>query len=275
MMNGRAARMVVCTRVLVAAVLGTLTADRLAVAAQPLPAQPRPLYSQELARADSLVKLQGGPRAERALLFLTWDAPYGRRGARDTKPLRAKPGGIDTLYLAFMPGRTSASFNGFTAELVFHAAPGDTLGPWWHMEKTGENAGGLMAQFGPDSSFPQRQPWHVAGQGYVKLDRTPTTAKLRVVYAVPLGASDSLQPDSVYTLGRVLLKHDRDLPGRIQPVCVEWAVAGLAFGLKDEPQVRRGERFVGFASGVGGVCTPYRNKLETWRPAKSGAKPVK
>lgn len=237
------------------------------------PSAPKRPMAELLAHADSVVKQQGGPRAEKALLFLTWNAPYGMRGARDTRPARVKAAGIDTLYLAFMPGRASDSFNGFTADLIFRAAPGDTLGPWWHMEKTGENAGALMAQFGPDASFPQRQPWKVAGQGFVKLDRTPTTAKLRMVFAVPNGEGAALKADSVYTLARVLLKHERDLPGRTQPVCVEWGTAGLAFRLKDEPQVKRGERFVGYASRDGGVCSAYRGRIEPWRPGKPGAKP--
>jgi len=235
------------------------------------------LLSRRLAEADSLVKAQGGPRGDKALLFLTWNAPYGMRRARDTRPPRTRmgTGGIDTLYLAFMPGRQSDTFNGFTAELYFRAAPGDTLGTWWHMEKAGENAGALMAQFGPDPSFPQRQPWHLGGQGFVKLDRTPTANKLRMVFAVPDGSGAALHPDSVYTLARVLLKHDRDLPGRTQPVCIEWASAGLAFGLKDEPQVKRGERFVGFGSADGGVCSSYRVRIEPWRPAVPGAKAIR
>ena len=235
------------------------------------------LLSQRLAQADSLVKAQGGPRGEKALLFLTWNAPYGMRRARDTRPPRTRmgTGGIDTLYLAFMPGRPSDTFNGFTAELYFRAAPGDTLGTWWHMEKAGENAGALMAQFGPDSSFPQRQPWSRTGQGFVKLDRTPTANKLRMVFAVPDGSDAALKPDSVYTLARVLLKHDRDLPGRTQPVCIEWGAAGLAFALKDEPQVKRGERFVGFGSADGSVCAPHRARIEPWRPAVPGAKVAK
>ncbi len=233
------------------------------------------LLSRRLALADSLVKAQGGPRGDKALLFLTWNAPYGMRGARDTRAPRTRAGGIDTLYLAFMPGRRSETFNGFTAELYFHAAPGDTLGTWWHMEKTGENAGALMAQFGPDPSFPQRQPWSGEGKGFVKLDRTSTTSKLRMVFAVPEGTGTALHPDSVYTLARVLLKHDRDLPGRTQPVCIEWGSAGLAFALKDEPQVKRGERFVGFASADGKVCSAPRARIEPWHPAVPGARVIK
>ncbi len=232
------------------------------------------LQSQRLARADSLVKAQGGPRGDKALLFLTWNAPYGMRRARDTRPPRTRmgTGGIDTLYLAFIPGRPSESFNGFTAEMYFRAAPGETLGTWWHMDKAGENAGALMAQFGPDPSFPQRQPWSGTGQGFLILDRTPTRNKLRMVFAVPDGTGAPLHPDSVYTLARLLLKHDRDLPGRTQPVCIEWASAGLAFALKDEPQVKRGERFVGFGSADGNVCAPHRARIEPWRPAVPGTK---
>ena len=144
----------------------------------------------------------------------------------------------------------------FGAELYFRAAPGDTLGPWWHMNGDGQNKGALSADFGPDGSFPQRQPWAASGFGAIRMYRTAASARVSLIFAVPHTGAVPINADSVYTLCRVMLRHHRVLPGCSQPVCVEWASAGLGYGLKDEPTVNRGERFVSYASDES-VCESF------------------
>lgn len=247
--------------------------------AQPESSQPaqngaRELMSTTMARADSVVKAQGGPWAGKAEVYLTWDAPHGARRAKAEKRAAcADSTGADTLYLAFKPGRPAPSFNGMTATLRFHPAAGDTLRSWWHYERTGAHAGAITVDFGPDPSIPYRQPWGGKGTGNARLERDREGLQLRMVYAVPLGAGlGSLVPDSVYTLARVILRHAAGLSGCAEPVCVEWAVATLAFGLKDEPRVQRGERFASWNSPGGAVCTPHRKRLEAWKPRGAAAK---
>ena len=230
-----------------------------------------------MAAADSAVKAQGGPRAENAQLFLSWNAPWGSKRAQQARrPACADSMTEDTLYLSFLPGRSAQRFTGFTGELFFRATGGDTLGPWWHMEgKGGENGGALRAEWAANADFGWKQPFRAAGQGFVLLDRTPEAARLRMVFAVPYEGAAPVAPDSVYALCRVIFKHRpaRKLAGCERPVCVEWGKATLAFGLKDEPEVSRGERFVAF-SGPYAICEPFKGPhVAPWKPPKPAAKP--
>ena len=231
-----------------------------------------------MAQADSAVKAQGGPRADNAQLFLSWSAPWGSKRAQQARrPACADSTSEDTLYLSFLPGRVGKTFTGFTAQLFFHATGSDTLGAWWHMEgKGGENAGALRAEWAAVPGFGWKQPFPVTGQGFVLLDRTPTAARLRMVFAVPYEGAGPVVADSIYTLCRVIFRHrpSRPLAGCEQPVCVEWGKATLAFGPKDEPEVSRGERFVAFA-GAYSICEPFKGpRVAAWKPPKPAAKPA-
>lgn len=225
--------------------------------------------------ADSLIALSGGSRADRARLLLTWNAPYGMaRAATEHQGGCAEGSANDTLYLSFLPGRSTPNFNGMTTTLLLHAAPGDTLGPFWQLEHDGLNSGGLAVEFGPDPSFGILQPWAKSGMGHVFLDRTRQSARLRMIYAVGMTDAGPVNGDSIYCLARVIFRRPHGaLAGCSQPVCFEWSVASLAYGLKDEPNVNRGERFVSWNSPRGAVCEPFRSAAGTqpWRPPGRGA----
>jgi len=226
-----------------------------------------------LAQADSVVKAQGGPRADNAQLFLSWNAPWGAKRAQQARRTACSDSTVeDTLFMSFLPGRVGKKFSGFTSELHFRATGGDTLGPWWHMEgKGGENAGTLRVEWAAAPGFGWKQPFPVNGQGYVLLNRTPSVARLKMVFAVPWPDAGPIAPDSIYTLCRLILKHrpSRRLAGCDQPVCVEWGRATLAFALKDEPEVSRGERFVAFA-GPYAICEPFKGpRVAAWKPPKT------
>ena len=236
-------------------------------------------FNRLMMQADSAVKAQGGPRADNAQLYLSWNAPWGAKRAQQARQPACSDSTVeDTLYLSFLPGRTAKRFTGFTGQLLFRATNSDTLGPWWHMEgKGGENAGSLRVEWA--AAFPGsgwKQPFPVTGQGFVLLDRTPAVARLRMVFAVPYEGAGPVAADSIYTLCRVILRHRpaRALAGCDRPVCVQWDKATLAFGPKDEPEVSRGERFVSFA-GPYAICEPFRGpRVPTWKPPKPAAKPA-
>ncbi len=221
-----------------------------------------------LAQADSIAQSQRANN-ERARIFLSWDAPWGMpRASRTHWPKSGDPRAADTLWLCLLPGRTSVGFLGFMADLYFRAAPGDTLGPWWHMEHGAPNNGGVIAEFGPDDeSFPQRQPWKSSGIPYAKMDRTPGSAHLQLLFAVPYTQAAPVIPDSIYTLCRVIFRHRRNLPGAGQPVCIEWGSSSLDYWLKDSVGCNRGERFVSYASDRD-VCETFR-PIEPKPPASS------
>ncbi len=235
-------------------------------------------FQRVLMASDSAVRARGGARADQAQMFLSWSAPWGsRRASQSRLPACADSMVEDTLVLSVVTGRVAERFTGFTAQLMFRSTGSDTLGPWWHMEgKGGANAGSLRAEWATHPSFGWRQPFRTQGQGFVVLDRTPTSARLRMVYAVPLELAAPIAADSLYALARIILKHrpERALAGCSQPVCVEWSDATLAFGPKDEPHVRRGERFVAY-SGPYAICEPFRSRrVEAWKPPASAPKAV-
>lgn len=229
--------------------------------------------SAELAAAESVLKARGGSHAEHAQLLLTWDAPYGLKRARTMRTPRCGDASAnDTLYLSFLPGRASDTFSGFTALLQIHATLGDTLGPFWHFERGGANAGQLSAEWDQVADFPGRRPYHVPGQGLIKLEHTPQMATLRMIYAVSHELGSHLAADSIYALGRVILRHQKLAAGCDKPVCIEWRKGTFAFALKDEPEVARGERFVGFGPAgsdpTAGFAMPAP---KAWKPKPPGA----
>lgn len=234
-----------------------------------MPAQVKGM-SQIISEADSAVRARGGARADNAQLFLTWNAPWGRKRAQQARmPACADSTLEDTLYFSMLTGRTGERFTGFTGQLLVRATGADTLGTWWHMaSKGGENPGSLRMEWAALAPWADRQPFRNAGQGFVLLEHTPTVARLRMVYAVPYDQSAPIAADTVYTLARLIFKHrpERRLKGCEQPVVIEWAESSLAFGPKDEPVVRRGERFVAF-SGPLALIEPFRGaRVESWKP---------
>jgi len=53
------------------------------------------------------------------------------------------------------------------------------------MEHGAINNREVTLECGPDSTFPGRQPWAVTGMPVARLDRTPQSAHLLAMYAVP------------------------------------------------------------------------------------------
>lgn len=230
-------------------------------------------FMDVLMAADSALKARGGSHAEHARLFLSWNRPWGMPGATTSlMPDLANPAAQDTLYLCFRPGRDTRTFSGFTAKLLFRPQGGDTLGAFWNFGRAGVNTTGIAVQFGPDPSFPMPMPWRVIGTGRPIMERTSSGLRLLMVYAVPYSEAGPVDSAKTYCLARVIIRHDMvALAGSHQPVCIEWEQASLAFALKDEPEVRQGERFVAWNSPEGAVCKPYRVPARTpaWTPGKS------
>jgi len=140
--------------------------------------------------------------------------------------------------------------------------------PWHHgmfFEHGAVNNGELTIECGPDSSIPQRQPWSGGGLAFCKLDRTPATGHLLVVFAIPYTEAEPVIPESLYTLCRVILHHHRDLPGCSQPVCVELGTCELDYWLRDTPIANKGERFVSYAGELP-TCGPFMPASATPAP---------
>ena len=214
-----------------------------------------PGLQRDLQVADSLVKARGGPSAGDSRLLLSWNAPWGDGRARTSHRMSCRADATaDTLYLSLECGRESATFNGFLAELVVRAAPGDSLGSWWSFEQGGANAGQLLCDFGPNESMPGEQPWKVPGQGIIRWTREGGVGKVRMAYAISYKLATPVHRGRIYTLARLVLHHRRELLGCADPVCIEWASASLAFALKDESTIATGERFVSLQSDDRAPC---------------------
>lgn len=232
-------------------------------------APPKPM-AQLLAEADSALKAQGGSHAENAQLFLSWDAPWGQKRAhRERRPACADSTREDTLYLCVRAGRAAERFAGFTAELMVRATGGDTLGAWWHMQgKGGHNPGAMRVEWAALQDWGTPQPFVQQGQGFILLEPAGAVARIRLIYAVPNEPSAPVDSAAIYALARITLKHmpQRGLAGCAAPVVVEWTKATLAFGIKDEPTVARGERFVTYG-GPYALTEQFRGlKTQPWKP---------
>jgi len=235
-----------------------------------MPRKPVKGIAQELAEADSILRLRGGSHAENAQLYLSWDAPWGqKRARRERRPACSDSTVEDTLYLCAMAGRDAEQFQGFTAELMVRATGSDTLGAWWHMQgKGGQNPGAMRVEWASLQDWGAPQPFQQQGQGFILLDPSTSVARVRLIFAVAGGQHAPIEPQAVYVLARLVLKHrpDRALAGCANPVVIEWTKATLAFGLRDEPAVARGERFVSYG-GPYSLSGQFRGlKTKAWKP---------
>jgi len=236
---------------------------------------PSPSMARLLAEADSAVRARGGARADDAQLYLSWDAPWGTARARRARmPACRDTTAGDTLYLCMRTGRAAERFTGFTARLLVHATGADTLGPWWHMQgRGGANAGAMRVEWAALQDWPGAVvPFRAQGQGLVQLAPGSAVAHIDMVFALPSSEAAPVAPDTVYTLARIVLRHRAGpgLAGCDRPAVVEWVRGSLAFGLKDEPAVARGERFVTWA-GPYTLADAYRGpKPPAWKPPAPG-----
>lgn len=212
--------------------------------------------------------LGAGPRQHR--LFLSAGAPWGAPGAHRAFPIACDDTvHRDTLYLSFEPARDDTGFLAVQGEIVVHAQPGDSLGSYWSMARGGANNGGLVAQFGPDETFPQPQPWPTAGVGSVMYDRTALSGRLRFVFAIPVDHPARVKAGTRYVLGRLLLgaKHP-GLDGCERPVCIEWRDGQLGFAGSGAMEAARGGGALWLARGTReDAC---RGRVPAWTPKTMG-----
>ena len=102
--------------------------------------------------------------------------------------------------------------------------------------------------------------------------------RLDLHFEVSEKAAISIFPGMRYCFARVMIRHLRNqLPGCMQPVCVEFADAEVTSATGKSIALDRGEhRFVAWNSPTGSVCRPRGDlgKIPVWRPStgKIGAR---
>jgi hypothetical protein len=235
------------------------------------------LLAAAIAHADS-TSVASAPVSP-PTLYVSWGAPWGtpRAKAMVSAPCGAEAA-YDTLYLTFDPGRSSPTFFGLMGEVYFRATAPDTLGPLWSFNDRPEIENNFDVQFpGPrDSTWGAPSPWKGQGFGAKKYDRTAGTGRLQIVYAVPEQVTGPVTAGKRYTFARVIVPRGVTSMGRcVQPVCIEWATAGVTFEVDagEVDAVRQGgSRFATWNSKDGRSCADYTGILTPsgWKPKKSG-----
>ena len=232
-----------------------------------------------IAHADSTSAAP--PAVSPPTLYVSWGAPWGVPGARTQQnaPCGAEAA-YDTLYLSFDPGRSSETFFGIMGEVYFRATAPDTLGPLWSYNDRPEIDNNFDVQFPGlnDKSWGAPGPWKGQGFGAKKYDRTAATGRLQIVYAVPGQVTGPVTRGQRYAFARVIVPRGVTGMGScVQPVCVEWATAGLTFEV-DAGEVdatrQGGSRFVTWNSKDGRSCADYTGILTPsgWKPKRAGGR---
>src|SRR5262245_22487412 len=201
-------------------------------------------------------------------VFMAWHAPWGTPGARETAAWACDDTlAADTLYLTFDPGEEIASLIGIDASLVFHAAPGDTLGSFWDVTRQGANPFSLRIEYEPPPPGTPG-PWRMVGQGGVRYHKRGDSGRLDLQYFVPASQGAPLAPGVRYFLARVEIRVRRpQLGGCHQPVCVDFDHVQLSHTNGDR-WINTGQRFTSCNSPGGTVCTEFRTRPPTEEPMR-------
>jgi len=233
------------------------------------------LVTAPFARADST---SVAPPASPPLLYASWGAPWGtpRAQAQLMAPCGTEAT-YDTLYLTFDPGRDAPTLFGMTGEVYFRALSPDTLGPLWSFNERPETDNNFEVEFPTpnESNWGAPSPWRGSGFGAKKYDRTPGSGRLQIVYAVPEQVASPVKAGQRYALARIIVPRGERSMGRCeQPVCVEWATAGITFDTdKGETDAARqgGSRFATWNSKSGRSCADYTGIVapSSWKPKRS------
>jgi len=226
------------------------------------------------ARADASADGAAKAKASKGTLYMAWHAPWGSSRATDHLTAACTEEDVrDTLVLTFDPGRDDSTFAGVMADLYFRATPGDTLGPMWWF------GGGPLADVNLIIEYPKSGDntwgvapiaWKVNGFGAAKYDRTGGTGHLKIVFAVPSDNAGPVQAGQRYAFARLLILRGKPSKARCnQPICIEWASAGLTFDViagEEDASTTGGHRFVSWNGRAGASCGEFARAPSGWKP---------
>ena len=189
------------------------------------------------------------------LAYLSWGAPWGQPGAREHVRVSGDSTRVDTLYLSFDPGSDAPKFVGLTALLYFWPQSGDTLGAFWHFERTAENPMACRIDFDV-APYEAMSPFTSSGMGMPRYDHSKGSGRLSFIYAVPANNGVALKAGTIYCLARVFLSHRRaSLSGHAQPLCIQWGEADFSVDSELSTHARgAGSPYVTWNSPDGKAC---------------------
>lgn len=203
---------------------------------------------------------------------MSWGAPFGMPGAHPSAKWACNDTlAADTLYLTFDPGQDIAHLMGIDVTLMFHAAPGDTLGPFWQLARSGANPWNLRIEFEPPTDG-TLSPWPVPGVGMPRYTLTRDTGRLDLTYFVPSDDAGPVAAGTRYFFARVMLRLRRAwLSGCLQPVCVEYHHMLISHS-DGSRWINSGERFASWNSPGGAVCREFRLRPPPEEPPRFGGR---
>lgn len=223
-------------------------------------------------------------RIQQPELFLSWNAPWGEpRASRAIVADCSDTTGEDTLYLTLRSPRNVLPLLGMTGTLLFEPQRGDTLGPFWNLDRTGANAGNLLVDFDLLSSESCSSPWKVLVGGRVGYSHVAGRGRLDITADVPFAHVYNLYPNECYFFGRVTLRRARaSLAGCKQPMRISWIGGRVRSSRKGSESLVLGigpERTVTWNAPLKGIGTRRtRLAMETWvprhAPPSHGSAPV-
>jgi hypothetical protein len=226
------------------------------------------------ARADALADTAA--THAKGTLHMAWHTPWGTPRASDHLVAACiEEDRRDTLVLTFDPGRDSDTFSGVMADLYIRALPGDTLGPMWWFGGGALSDVNLIIEYpkaGDGTWGPAPIAWKVNGFGVAHYDRTSGTGHLQIVFAVPYENAGPVKAGQRYAFARLLVL--RGKPSKAlckQPICIEWASAGLTFDVQageEAAATSGGHRFVTWNGRPGASCGDFAKTPTGWKPGK-------
>ena len=206
---------------------------------------------------------------EKPSIYLTWQAPFGQPRAADTLSADCDSTHADTLWLSFDPGHASPTFLAVSADIVFHPAVGDTLGPFWGGDDEAAKRW-IKVESEPNPGLGYPMPYRTNGSGGWLFKRDGRNALIRWIYATPYGNAVGITRQ-IFVAARIIMRHTPALAQRCQqPICIEWAESEITYDIGPARNfVHSGpNRFVSLNSPGGAVCEPYRRaaRLHGWKP---------
>lgn len=205
-------------------------------------------------------------------IFLSWGAPYGLPRAREAAVSACDDTtAADTLYLTFDPGEDVGQLMGIGATLKFRAAPGDSLGPFWQLSRTGANPWNLRIEFDepPDGVA---SPWPVSGMGAPSYRLTRDTGRLDLTYFINATHAGPVAAGTRYFYARVILRLRRPyLRGCAQPVCVELDHLKISYAGGGR-WINTGQRFTSWNSPGGEACIEAKLRPPDPEPLPMGGR---
>lgn len=205
-------------------------------------------------------------------IYMAWGAPYGKPGARQTASWACDDTlAADTLYLSFDPGEDYEALLGIDATLLFHAAPGDTLGPFWDLSRKGANPFNLRIEFEP-APIGILSPWPLVGVGNVRYAKVGDTGKLDLTYYVQASLGGPIYSGKQYFFAQVMIRMRKaQLTGCLQPVCADFDHL-LISHREGSRWINTGQRFTSWNSKDGSVCGEFRKRPPSEEPMRFGGR---